>query len=136
MQCQLLPLQSQGWYALLIEGGKAGQHMQRFLGLGDERLVGVDLIVNEGIVDMVYLHAHLLQVDAKDGVLVAVLVAVLGEGRGKEDAALDEQIDGAEILVGMLATVVKGTLPLSSKLIAIAQLIVSTQGLLQHHHMA
>ena len=90
------------------------------MGLLDEGFVGVDIVMYKRIVDMKDVYAHLLKVYAKDGVLIAILVAILGEWSSKEYAALDEQIDGAEILIWMLPTIVELALLDGSKLITIA----------------
>ena len=76
------------------------------------------------------LHTHLLEVYTENGVLVAVLITVLWERRSQKDASLDQEIDGAEVLVGVLASVLQGTLTRSGKFIAVTELIVLAQSFL------
>ena len=66
----------------------------------------------------------------ENGVLVAVLITVLWERRGKKDASLDQEIDSAEVLVGVFASVLQGTLTCSGKFVAVTELIVLAQSFL------
>ena len=115
---------------LLIKAVKSRQHMECLVSLIDKGLVGINMIMNQGVVNVNNLHTHLLEVYTENGVLVAVLITVLWERRGKKDASLDQEIDGAEVLVGVFASVLQGTLTSSGKFVAVTELIVLAQSFL------